>query len=177
MTITTKIDPNKIEAYAQKVTLNKLKITSIVFGGFSILLLIILKFHPFAFIFPIVYVFLTLLIYIFSKEAAKNMAESLEIMITDEAVIYHHSKNSLNGMVNLSMEINNMRFGSKFDKVFPFSKIEYTTLKEDHIAITSTDVSLFDENNLIKIPSECEDYEKIIELIQSNPKKFKLIKL
>lgn len=175
MEITTRIDPEKIDLYAKRIAYSKIKIAGIVFGFFVLFFMIILDFSSFSLIFLFVFGAMFGLIYLVSINGASNIANVIEIIINDNAVIFHHSKQDLDGFTNLGMELSEMRFGTKFDKVFPFSKIESTEIREKEIAIFSSDFAFFDDNNVIRIPCECSKYEEIVDVIKSNSKKFKLI--
>ena len=83
------------------------------------------------------------------------MGKAIEIIISDNVVIINHSKQDLDGFTNFGMELNKMKYATKFDKVFPFSKIESTEIREKETLITSSDFAFLDDNNVIRIPSEC----------------------
>lgn len=174
MEINTKLDPDKIDLYAKRIALVKIKIAGIIFGAIVMFFTFITNFSSLSFIFLIVFGLLFALIYAVSINGARNMGKAIEIIINDNVVIINHSKQDLDGFTNFGMEINKMKYATKFDKVFPFSKIESTEIRENEILITSSDFGFLDDNNVIRIPSECLKYDEIVDIIKNNSEKFKL---
>jgi len=103
------------------------------------------------------------------------MGKAIQTIINDNVVIINHSKRDLDSFTNFGMELNKMKYGTKFDKVFPFSKIEMTQIRDKETLITSSDFAFLDDNNVIRIPSECLKYGEIVDMIKNNSEKFKLL--
>lgn len=175
MEINTKIDPDKIDLYAKRIALVKIKIAGIIFGAIVLFFTIITNFSSLSFLFLLVFGLLFALIYAVSINGARSMGKAIEIIITENVVIINHSKQDMDGFTNFGMELNKIKYATKFDKVFPFSKIESTEIREKETLITSSDFAFLDDNNVIRIPSECLKYDEIVDVIKNNSEKFKLI--
>lgn len=169
------IDPEKLEAYVKRQIKTKNTVLISVFGAFSLFFLIGMQFKPISLMIALLFSFIGLVAYLSAKNGAENMAKSVEFTFTDEAVIQSFAKSQMDGLTKTSMELNTMKYGTKFNKVFPFHKIESTQIRENEVLITSKDLSFLDDNNVIKIPKECKDFEELLSFIKANSDKFKLI--
>ena len=77
-------------------------------------------------------------------------------------------------MQRIRAERANARYGAKLNQTIKFDQIESTEVNEYEVLIRSADVNLLNENGLIKIPSELENFSEIKNLFTSDPQKFKL---
>ncbi|MEC4003272.1 hypothetical protein OX283_001270 [Flavobacterium sp. SUN052] len=175
MEINTKLDPDKIDSYAKRIANGTIKIAGIIFGAIVLFFAFITNFSSITLIFLLVFGLLFAVMYAASINGARNMGKAIEIIISDNVVVISHSKKDMDGFTNFGMELNKAKYATKFDKVFPFSKIESTEIREKEILIKSSDFAFLDDNNVIRIPSECLKYEEIVEMIKNNSEKFKLV--
>lgn len=174
MNKTFSIKGEQLECYVKRQIKVKNRILFSVFGAFSLFFLIGMRFQPISLMIALFFGFIGLMAFLSSKNGATNMAKSIQFTITDDAVIQSFNQSQMDALTKTSMEINAMKYGTKFNKVFPYHKIESTEIRENDLRITSKDSSFLDENNVIKIPKECNDFDELLAYVRTNSDRFKL---
>lgn len=168
------INPELLNAYVKREMKTKSQLVFGIMGAFALLFLILLQFNLNSFCFAALFMLLAFVLQLSAENGTRNLAKSLQITFTDDAVVKIHAKDQVDGLTQVGMELNSMRYGTKFNLVIPYKKINYTEISEYQITIVKDGFS-FDDNNKIKIPKETIDYEEVLHYIQENSKKFNVI--
>jgi len=111
---------------------------------------------------------IAIVLYHWFKFARYDFVSNLTYFISDKSVIQKCNYDNLFITNQLAFLKNTKLYGMKVDMEIDFSILMKTTLKKNQIRFHLS------QGSFIEIPKECEDFERIKQVVLDNPKKFDL---
>ena len=173
-----KVPEHRIEEYSKRESLRKIKIIAKITSVIMLLLLIFilvkgLPFFLFALFFG-VFSALILLMYVIMPFQIGNI-EKMKVYILDsnkiEVIL---NKRGLNTLNQIGAERVNTKYGQNIEQKININSLKYTQLRKNDIKFVCKVYNIFNENGIILLPQEVDNYESLVHFLRNNSEEFRL---